>query len=255
MKCRRNPDGLWETELPGDPQELPKGYQSSPCENCCTVVPDHFRSNCPHPEFCNFGLRFAIKRVKGYITRIRASQRSYLNGNTDQDELCPVCNWFVMRDVEGVVTYHNPEECLKNCQVILKEHCDQWEIKFDGEDGPLPLGLCTGKEHTHESWQEYEQCYADIQGKCTLHRELHALREAKNELCQVCVDIFTDHAEAQCPVGPGFENQSLLHFWDNPIGSFVRFIGTIVEHVKGVQTDPCPVCNVQEDQHNYAICL
>ena len=117
------------------------------------------------------------------------------------------------------------------------------------------MGLCGGTEHAHESWQEYEQCYADIQGKHTLHRELCALRGAKNELCQVFVDIFADHAEAQCPLGPGFENQSLLHFWDDPIGSFVRFIGTMVEHARGVQSSPCPLCNVQEDQHDYAICL
>ena len=76
-----------------------------------------------------------------------------------------------------------------------------------------------------------------------------------HELCQVCADIFVDHAEAQCPVGPGFENPSLLGFWDDPIGSFVRFIGTLVEHMRGTQTGSCPLCNVQEDQHDYAVCL
>ena len=110
-------------------------------------------------------------------------------------------------------------------------------------------------EHVHESWQEYEQCNVDIQGKHTLHRELHALRGAKNELCQVCTDIFVDHAEAQCLVGQGFENQSLPHFWDHPIGSFVRFIGMMEEHERDVETGPCPLCNIQEDQHNYVICL
>ena len=219
------------------------------------MVPDHFTNNCPHPEFRNFGVWFAIKRGEGYVAQVRASWRSYLNGITEEEELCLVCNWFVMRVVDGVVTYHNPEECLKNCRVVLKEHGDQWEIKLDREDGPLPLGLCAGKEHGHESWQEYEQCYTDIQRRRTLWRELCVLTGATNELCRLCVDIFADNAEAQCPVGPGFENPLLLHFWDNPIGSFVRFIGTMVEHARGVQTGPCPLCNVQEDQHDYAICL
>ena len=76
-----------------------------------------------------------------------------------------------------------------------------------------------------------------------------------HDLCQVYADIFADHTEAECPVGPGFENPSLLGFWDNPVGSFVRFIGTMVEHAGGAQTGPCPLCKVQEDQHDYAACL
>ena len=79
------------------------------------MVPDHFRSNYPHTEFRKFVVWFALKRGEEYITQIKASQRSYLNGITNEEELCPVCNWFVMRDVGGVVMYHNPEECLKNC--------------------------------------------------------------------------------------------------------------------------------------------
>ena len=46
-----------------------------------------------------------------------------------------------------------------------------------------------------------------------------------------------------------------LVFWDDPIGSFVRFNGTLVEHMRGTQTGSCPLCNVQEDQHDYAVCL
>ena len=76
-----------------------------------------------------------------------------------------------------------------------------------------------------------------------------------NDLCWVCVDIFADHVGAECPVGPGFENPSLLEFWDNPEVSFVKFIGAMVEHARGAQTGPCPLCKVQEDQHDYATCL
>ena len=37
--------------------------------------------------------------------------------------------------------------------------------------------------------------------------------------------------------------------------SFVKFIGAMVEHARGAQTGPCPLCKVQEDQHDYATCL
>ena len=106
------------------------------------------------------------------------------------------------------------------------------------------------------SWLEYKKYYTKLQETYTYQRELQDLRGTKtHQLCQVCVDIFTDHAETECPVGPGFENPSLLRFWDNPVGSFVRFIGTMVEHARGAQTSPCPLCKVQEDQHDYATCL
>ena len=187
---------------------------------------------------------------------MRASQRSYLNGITDLDALCPVCNWFVMRDVDGVVTYHNPEDCLKNCQMILDELGDRWVILFDEGDESSPLGLCTGGLHAHKSWQEYGDCYVKLQEKYTLRKELRVIRGNKtNKLCRVCADIFADHAEAQCPVGPGSENPSLLKLWNNPVSNFVWFIGAMVEHVKGVQTGPCPLCNIQEEQHDYATCL
>ena len=96
MKCHRKADECWETEPPGDPQELPEGYQSSPCENWCTVVPDHLTGDCPHPEFPNFGVLFTLAQGKDLIAQIRTSQRSYLNGITNEEELCPVCNWLVM---------------------------------------------------------------------------------------------------------------------------------------------------------------
>ena len=128
-------------------------------------------------------------------------------------------------------------------------------IKFDAEDEPSPLGLCAEGQHAHKNWQDYRQCYAKLQ-KYTLHWELRALRGTKvHELCWVCVDIFADHAEAQCPVGPGFKNPSLLGFWDDPVSSFVRFIGTVVEHARGTQMGPCPLCKVQEEQHDYTGCL
>ena len=68
MKCRKKNNEHLETVPPGDSQELREGYQSSPCENCCTVVPDHFSNNCPHPELPNFGVRFTIIIGEGLIT-------------------------------------------------------------------------------------------------------------------------------------------------------------------------------------------
>ena len=118
------------------------------------------------------------------------------------------------------------------------------------------MNLCVGGQHAHESWQEYRQCYLQLQEKCTRRWELHALRGDKmHELCRVCADIFTDHAEAQCPVGPGSKNPSLFSFWNEPTVSFLWFIGMMAEHVNGTQTGPCPLCTFQEDQHDYATCL
>ena len=138
----------------------------------------------------------------------------------------------------------------------MDELGDRWVIKFDEEDESSPLNLCAGVQHAHKSWQEYRQCYVKLQEKYTLHKELRVIRGTKtHKLCRVCANIFADHEEAQCPVGPGSENPSLLKLWDNPVSSFVRFIGMMVEHVRGVQMGLCPLCNVQEDQHDYAICL
>ena len=55
----------------------------------------------------------------------------------------------------------------------------------------------------------------------------------------------------------GVEGQepSLLKLWDDPMGNFVRFIGTMVQHADGIRTGPCPLCGTQEDQHDYATCL
>ena len=55
-----------------------------------------------------------------------------------------------MRDVDGRMTYHNPESCLKNCRMVLNEWGDKWVIKIDEEDDPPPLGLCAGGQHAHE---------------------------------------------------------------------------------------------------------
>ena len=115
MKCRKESEGNWEMEPPGDPKDLPEGYQISPCKKCCTIMPNYSTDKCPHPECCNYGARFTIARNEPYIICVRTSRRRYLNGITKLDELCPICNWFAMRDTEGVVRYHNPEECLKNC--------------------------------------------------------------------------------------------------------------------------------------------
>ena len=140
--------------------------------------------------------------------------------------------------------------------MVLSEQGDKWVIMIDDGDELPPLSLCAGGQHAHKSWQEYRKCYIELQEKYTYLRELHTLRGTKtHELCWVCVDIFTDHAEDECPVGPGFGSPSLLEFWDHPIHSFVRFIGTMVEHAGGTTTGPCPLCKVQEDQHDYAACL
>ena len=169
MICQRSQDGEWETQPPGDPQDLPEGYQINPCENCCRVVPNHSLDNCHHLELTNYGVRFAIIRGARCIAPIKASWRGYLNGIVEIEALCPVCNWFIMRDVGGVVTYHNPKSCLKNCRMVLNEQGDKWVIKIDDdkEDESSPLGLCAGGQHAHESWQEYKKCYADLQEKYT----------------------------------------------------------------------------------------
>ena len=195
MKCCKGPEGNWKTEPPGDPRDIPEGYQASSCQRCCTVISDHLAGNCSHPESRNYGVRFAIARVEPYIGELRASRKGYLNGITEIDELCPICNWFVMRKVEGVETYHHPEECLRRCRIVLKEDGDQWEIKFGTAKEPLPENLCTGGRHTHESWAEYRECYAKLPEKYAFHRELSALRGDKtHELFRVCADIFADHA-------------------------------------------------------------
>ena len=228
-------------QTPGDPQDLREGYKATPCENCCTIVPDHSLDNCPHWKFSNYGVRMAIARGAKCLAQVGASRRSYLNGILEIDVLCPVCNWFIMRDVDGTTTYHNPESCLKNCWMVLNKWGDKWVIKIDEGDEPPPLGLCAGGQHAHESWPEYRKCYTELQETYTYRRELRDLRGTKtHKLCRVCVDIFAHHAETECPVGPGFENPSLLRFWDDPVGSFVRFIATMVDHVRGTQTSPCP---------------
>ena len=70
MKCRKNKDGHWETEPPGDAQEVPMGYHNSACENCIRVVPDHPPDDCSSPELSNFGARFAIARGEDLISQI-----------------------------------------------------------------------------------------------------------------------------------------------------------------------------------------
>ena len=257
MICRRGAKRSWETEPPQDPKDLSEGYQISPCENCCTIIPNHSIDNCPHPECRNFGAWFALARGESYVALPWVIKRKFLNGITEIDELCPICNWFVMWRNEGVVRYHDSEKCLRNCCIVLKEQGDQWMIKItqEGEE-PLPINICAGGQHTHESWQEYRECYSKMQKKYTFPWELHVLRGNKtHELCWLCADIFADHAGVQCPVGPGSERPSLLDFRDDPTGSFVQFIGTMVEHANLTQTGPCPLCSIQEDQHDYATCL
>ena len=80
MICRRNREGEWEMQPPGDPQDLREGYKATPCENCCTIVPDHSLDNCPHPEFSNYGVRMAIIRGAKCLAQVGASRRSYLSG-------------------------------------------------------------------------------------------------------------------------------------------------------------------------------
>ena len=115
MICKRNPEGEWETQPPGDPQGLRRGYKTSPCENCCVTVLDHSLDNCPHPEFGNYGVRMAIVRGERCVAQVGASRRSYMNGILEIEALCPVCSCFIMREMDGNMTYHDPEACLKNC--------------------------------------------------------------------------------------------------------------------------------------------
>ena len=119
MICHRGPEGNWETEPPGDPQDLPEGYQISPCENCCSIIPNHLTDNCPHPECCNVGAWFAVARGKSYVTLTWTIKRKYLNGIMEVEELCPICNGFMMWMHEGIVRYHDSEKCLRNCRVVL----------------------------------------------------------------------------------------------------------------------------------------
>ena len=70
MICQRNRDGEWEMQPPGDPQDLPEGYQVNPCENCCRIVPNYSLDNCPHPEFSNYEVRFAIVRGARCVARL-----------------------------------------------------------------------------------------------------------------------------------------------------------------------------------------
>ena len=166
---------------------------------------DHSLDNYPESEFSDYGVRFAIVRGVRCLAEIGASQRSYLNGILEIEALCPVCNWFIMRDVDGVTTYHNPKTCLKNCQMVLNESGDEWVIKIYKGDEPPPLGLCAGGQHAYDSWPEYRKCYSDLREKYACQRKLRDLRGTKtHNLCQVCVDIFADHTEAECPVGPEF---------------------------------------------------
>ena len=55
----------------------------------------------------------------------------------------------------------------------------------------------------------------------------------------------------------GVEGQepSLLKLYDDSMGNFIRFIGTMVQHADRIRTGPCPLCGTQEDQHDYATCL
>ena len=239
MKCRQGSEGRWETEPLGDPRDVPEGYQASPCEKCCTIVPDHLVDDCPHPESCNYGVWFAISRNEPYIGILRAARRGYLNGITEIEELCPICNWFMMRRVEGVEVYHHPEKCLRCCSIVLKEDGIQWEIRFGSIREPIPKNLCAGGRHTHESWAEYRKCYTQLPEKYAFHWELRALRGNKtHELCRKCADIFADHDSDQCQIGVEGEEPSLLKLWDDPTGNFVRFIGTMVQHAMELEQAP-----------------
>ena len=184
MKCCQGSEGRWETEPPGDPREVPEGYQASPCEKCCTIVPDHLAEDCPHPESRNYGVRYAITQYEPYIGILWTVRRGYLNGITEIEELCPICNWFMMRRAEDVEVYHHPEKCLRRSRILLKEDKIQWEIRFDTIREPIPKNLCAGERHIHESWAEYRECYAQLQEKYAFHRELRALRgNKKHEMC------------------------------------------------------------------------
>ena len=152
-------------------------------------------------------------------------------------------------------TYHNPEDCLQGACITLTEMGEQWEIDWRGS-GELPVSICASGEHTHANWPEYRECYGKIREKLNCRRELHAIRGAKtHELCRKCIDIFADHAEAQCPIDPEQVNLSLLDLWENPTIGFVKLVGTMANRVRKIHKGPCPLCKANEEQHDYAMCL
>ena len=107
-----------------------------------------------------------------------------MNGITEEEESCPVCNCSVMREIDGVVTYHKPEDCLERSRIMLMEQEDQWEIRVYDNAKPPPMGVCASREHAHENWQEYRECYSKLKEKFGLCKELHDIRGAKtHELC------------------------------------------------------------------------
>ena len=76
-----------------------------------------------------------------------------------------------------------------------------------------------------------------------------------NELCQKCVDIFADHEEARCAIALEQMNLLLLDLWNSLTADFVKFIGTMAKHARGILKGSCPLCKAQEEQHNYTMCL
>ena len=190
------------------------------------------------------------------IIQILRSRRSYLNGITEEGELCPVCSNPMMQKHVDTWTHHNPGDCLRRACITLTELGEQWEIDCGGSNELVPISVCAGGEHTHTNWQEYKECYGKVQKKLNCHRELRMIRGAKtHELCRKCIYIFVAHTEAQCPMDPEQVNSSLLDLWESPTVDFVRLVGTMAKHARKIQQGPCPLCKAQEEWHDYAMCL
>ena len=133
---------------------------------------------------------------------------------------------------------------------------EDWEIRFYLDDKESPLGICATGEHAHSDWQKYRECYSKARKEIGLKNELLAIRGAKSHpLCWLCIDIFTDHEEAQCPQGSEQRNPPLLALFDHLSPAFVQFIGTMAGHTRGTLKGSCPLCQWQEKKHNYVKCL
>ena len=125
----------------------------------------------------------------------------------------------------------------------MKASGEEWQIRFYEEGGEPTLGLCATGDHAHKDWQQYKECYAKAKEKIGLRQRLREIRGTKlHELCRLCVDIFTDHEEAQCPWGPELRNPPLLDLWDHLTVAFIQFMGVMAGHTRGTLEGSCPLC-------------
>ena len=125
----------------------------------------------------------------------------------------------------------------------MKVSGEEWQIRFYEEGGEPALGLCATGDHAHKDWQQYKECYAKAKEKIGLRQRLREIRGTKlHKLCQLCVNIFADHEEAQCPWGLELRNPPLLDLWDHLTVAFIQFMGTMAGHTRGTLEGSCPLC-------------